>query len=272
MPRAFVLIREAPWYRKQAFAQGLKKAGYEVLLRGPDRARVGDVVLIWNRYNATHDMAARFERDGGTVLVAENGYLNGDGGSPKFAVHPRGPKPADYYAIGVGFHNDESRVIAGGPERWAALGVVLKPWRTDGEHVLVCPNRGFGVPERVMHPDWADLVAQQIRKVTKRPVRIRRHPGNDAPKRSLAEDLRGAWCTVIWSSSSGVHALVEGIPVICCAPYWIAKAATTADVTAVDAPPLLDREAAFRRLACGQWQLQEIESGEPFAHLLPAAG
>lgn len=266
--RAYNCLRAAPWYRRQAFDEGLKRAGYEVFPGPPTSSARGDLLLVWNRYGNSHEQASRFERGGGTVLVCENGYLNGDGGSPKFAVHPRGPKPTDYYAIGMGFHNDAGRVPAGGPERWTALGVSLKPWRQDGGHILVCANRSFGVAERVMPQDWAVRTAERLKKITKRPVRVRLHPGNDAPRTPLQRDLEGAWAMVIWSSSSGVHALVEGIPVFCLAPYWIAKGATCADLGLVDTPPLPDRLPALQRMAWGQWQLQEVEAGMAFRLLL----
>lgn len=265
MPRAFVLIREAPWYRRQAFADGLKKCGFEVLLR-PDRARPGDVLLIWNRYSANHAIATRFEAEGGTVVVCENGYLGVGGSSPKFDVHPGGPKPEHYYAVALGYHNGAGQWSDGGPERWEALGVEVKPWRREGGHILIAPNRSFGVPGRVMHPDWAERCAARLRKTTKREVRVRVHPGNDQPRRQLSADLEGAWACVIWTSGAGVHALVAGVPVFCEAPFWISKAAASGGT--VDEPTLPDRMPALHRLAWAQWQIQEIETGEPFRRLL----
>lgn len=264
---AYSLIRDQPWYRRQAFELGLKRAGYEVLRRAPMRGRAGDVLLIWNRYGPNHDMASRFEADGGTVLVAENGYIGYGGVSPKFEVHPCGPKPTSFYAIGIGFHNGRGRNVPGGPERWAQIGIALKPWRSDGDYVLVCPNRGFGVPPQVMHPDWADRCAARLRKQTKRPVVIRTHPGNDEPKRKIHEDLPGAWAVVVWSSSVAVHALAEGIPTFIEAPYQVLKGAGARGN--VDAPETPERLPHFEQLAWQQWTCAEIESGEPFRHLLP---
>lgn len=265
-PRAFVLIREQPWYRREAFVAGLRAAGYDAQLRGPERAQQGDLLVIWNRYAHWHDVASRFEAEGGRVVVAENGYLGEGGTPPKFDVHPGGPKPHHYYALGLGFHNDDTRWRRGGAERFAALHVELRPWREAGEHVLVLPNRSFGVPGRMMPSDWAEAAAKRLGKATGRPVRIRRHPGNDAPKRPLQADLEGAWAAVVWSSSAGVHALVAGIPVFCEGPHWSMRGA--ASTGPVDAPTLPDRMLAFQHLAWGQWQLREIEGGEPFRRLL----
>ena len=160
--RAYSQVRDAPFYRRQAFEQGLRNVGYEVLRRYPERGRPGDVLLLWNRYAGNHEIAARFEREGGKVLVAENGYLGRGGTSPKFDVHPGGPKPWHYYALAEGYHNGMGRWPAGGPDRFHALEVPLKPWRTDGDHILICPNRSFGVGGQVMHPDWDRRVAARL--------------------------------------------------------------------------------------------------------------
>lgn len=194
------------------------------------------------------------------MLVAENGYLGAGGTSPKFDVHPDGPKAHHYYALSWSWHNGRGQWPTGGPERFAALGVELKPWRQGGDYILVCPNRSFGVGEQVMHPDWADRVAFKLRKIGHR-VLVRGHPGNNRPKRSLAEDLAGASEVWIWSSSAGVHALVEGIPVNCLAPYWICKGAGFGFSDGARLP-------VMERMAWAQWTLAEIESGEPFRHLL----
>jgi hypothetical protein len=260
-------VRSQPWYRRQAFESGLKKAGYEVIGDLPREGKKGEVFVTWNRYATNHEVASRFEAGGGAVVVCENGYLGVGGSSPKFDVFTkRGPEPFHYYALGLGFHNDDSRFPAGGPERWQELGLELKPWRERGGHVLVAANRSFGVPGRCMPVDWPKRAVERLRKSTGREVRLREHPGNHAPQKPLNEDLRDCWAVAIWTSSAGVHALIEGIPVFCEAPHWIAKSA--ASTGPIDEPTLPDRLPAMQRLAWGQWQIREIESGEPFRRLL----
>jgi hypothetical protein len=263
---AFSLIRSQPWYRAEAFAKGLKAAGYSVSQNHPVGAP-GNVLVVWNRYNHWDDAASRFEKQGGTVLIAENGYLNADGSSPKFSVH-KGPKPHDYYALGLGFHNDHTKVLASGSQRFRDLGIELKPWRTEGDHILVCPNRSFGRPERIMPPDWAEKAQKRLQSLTKRPVRVRSHPGNNAPQRPLSEDLKGCWAVYVWSSSVAVHALAAGIPCFIEGGYQILKPASATG--SPDNPVCPERLPHFETLANGQFQLREIERGEPFK-LLSAA-
>lgn len=240
-----------------------------MLLRGPDRGRPGDILLQWNRYATNHEIASRFEREGGRVFIAENGYIGRDGTAPKFDVHPGGPQPGHYYAVSEGFHNDASRVKAGGHERFAALGIELKPWRTGGGHVLVAPNRSFGIPERMMDPRWPDRCVARLRKQTKREIRVRPHPGNNAPKRPLSEDLKDCWAVVVWSSSVAVHALAAGIPTFIEAPFQIVKGAGASGP--IDVPVMPERLPHFERMAWGQWRVDEISSGEPFMRMLACA-
>lgn len=281
MRQAYLLIRAQPYYRRDAFAAGLRAAGCSVTMQAPARYDSDTLLVIWNRYNH-HDLACRVDAAGGTVLVAENGYLGKGGGTPKFDVH-EGQSADHYYALAIGGHNGSGRWHCGGPERFAALGVELQPWRTDGEHVLICPSRNFGRPDMLMPSNWVEKTACALRRITQRPIRIRAHPGNDRPKRELDEDLQGAWAVVVWASSAGVHALVRGIPVICGAPWWICKGAAFSGLDKVEL--LHDaadggrfgrimrhaRQGVFERLAWAQWTVTEIASGEPFRHLLSHA-
>ena len=261
--KAYCLLRQDPWYRRQVFVDGLKACGHEVLLRRPDAMSKDTILLIWNRYAAVHELALQAERAGATVIVAENGYLGYEGVSPKFDVHPQGPKPGSFYSLSLGWHNGRGRWHVGEWNRFPALGVTIKPWRTKEGYQLVCPNRSFGVGEQLMHPDWAARKESSLRKAGFL-VKVRVHPGNNQPRNPLSADLEGASGVHIWSSSSGVHALLEGIPVFCDAPYWIMKEA------AANSKPQVDRHVAFERLAWAQWTCEEIASGEPFRHLLSA--
>lgn len=258
------MLRPEPWYRRQAFESGLGNAGVELT---KDQG-AADILLIWNRYGHGHQIASQFEKQGKLVLVAENGYLGYGGVSPKFEVHPSGPKPGSYYSMSIGWHNGRGTWPAG-DGRFAKLGVEVKPWRTEGTHILVCPNRSFGVGKQVMPPDWAEKAVGRLRSETKRPVVVRGHPGNNAPQRPLEADLKDAWAVVVWSSSVAVHSIVAGIPTFIEAPFQVVKGAGASG--SPDEPVTLDRLPHLERMAWHQWQLREIESGEPFNLLLSAA-
>jgi len=259
MKTAYCMIRERPEYRREVFVSGLKALGYRVTAAAPSVTRPEDLVVIWNRYAVFERLADRHEARGGTVVVAENGYFQ----RPHFG--------GTHFALAIGGHNGQGRWPAGDPQRWNALGIEVKPWRASGTHVLVCPNRAFGRRGYVMPPTWANDVVAKLRRVTKRPIRVRPHPGNVEATRPLAEDLRDAWTMVIWSSSTGVHSLVAGVPVVCCSPAWICKGAAAAQLAQVDNPPMPERLPHFERLATAQWTGDEIRTGEAFARLLRPA-
>jgi hypothetical protein len=278
--RCHCLIRPEPFYRREAFVTGLKAAGHEVV-DGPPRNPDADTLLvIWNRYGPTHDLASRVEAAGGVVICTENGYLGRGGSVPKWDVHPNGPKPDDYYALSLGGHNGSGSWSEGDGSRWESLGIPLMPLRRQGEHILICSSRPFGRPGLIQPDNWPDVTARRLRALTGREVRVRAHPGNDAPQRPLSADLEGAWAVVIWASSAGVHALVSGVPVLCEAPKWICKSASLPSWRALEVLEDSQHERdtwerlrlkALERMAWGQWTCAEVESGLPFDHLLRRA-
>jgi len=256
--KAYCLIRQGPHYRHEAFVAGLKACGYEVVCGFPG-GTIGrdDVLVIWNRYGANHQLAERFERAGAAVLVAENGYLGRDRDG------------IQYYALARGGHNGSGTWPDGGVERWARLGVDLKPWRDGGDYILVAPNRNFGSPTMVMPVGWGERTAKALEAAGHK-VRLRLHPGTKKPERSLEEDLAGARAVVIWASSVGVHALVAGVPVVCESQYWICRSAAYRawNKDEADDEMRLDRFGAMRRMAWAQWTIEELAAGEPFRRLV----
>lgn len=263
MKRAWCDIKPHPHYRAGAFEAGLRACGFHVLMRQlpADPPQPGDVLVIWNRYSDRELTADKWEKHGGTVLVAENGYCGRDA------------QGIQHYALARHGHNGSGEWPDGGPERWQGLGIGMRPWRLDGTHVLVCPNRHFGMKGLAMPVDWEKRTVAELRRFTKRPVRVRPHPGNDKPARELAADLQNCWAAVIWASSAGVHALLAGIPVFALSPWWICKTAAQPSLADIEAPALEPdlRPAAFARLAWAQWTVEEIARGDAFRHLLPAA-
>lgn len=247
MLKACCLIRAEPHYRREAFEQGLKRAGYREA--GPNDC---DVLVIWNRYGHWARAADKVEARGGRVLVAENGYLGNDFCGDR------------WYAISEGQHNGAGRWPDGGPERWDRLDVPLVEWRT-GKEVIVLPQRGIGPPGVAMPDRWAEGL--KMRKGW----RLRAHPGV-ADCEPLANDLGNARAVVTWGSGAALKALLWGIPAFYAMPKWIgAAAATPLDQADWSSPQTPARLPMFRRLAWAMWRLSEIESGEAFRWLLPPA-
>lgn len=251
MPTAWLAIRDAVHYRRDAFVAGLERCGFRVQKGAPNGGgNKGDILVLWNRYGGNHRVATIFEQQGRPVLVAENGYLGEQLGGKTVMAMSRG------------HHNGAGKWPDGGPERWDALGFELQPWRTDGTETVILPQRGIGPPGVAMPLRWAAEVAKL--------GRIRRHPGTNKAAIPLEQDLAKAKQVIVWGSGAGIKALAWGIPVFYAFPQWIGGPAAR-PLAKMDRGPLRDhaaRLATFRRLAWAQWTLDEVTSGEAFKRLL----
>lgn len=274
--KAYCLIRQGPVYRREAFLKGLAAAGANVSNHLPQRPAPEDVLVIWNRSGENDVLAKRFEVAGAAVIVAENGYL-GIGGKSHRAHDESGQR---MYALALGDHNGRGHwywpyahvgEFACAP-RFQGLGVALKPWRERGRKILVCGQRGIGLPGRASPPGWHDQVGAELRAHTGVPVHIRQHPGDKDPAVPLEQDLADAVACVIWASGAGVKALVEGVPVFYACPWWVCAegARRYEGPQSLQFPVKNDfqRIFALERMAWAQWTVEEIASGEAFRRLL----
>lgn len=256
--KAIVKIRAEPNYRRAAFEGGLRRLGYDVTVTGwPEEP--SDLLLLWNRKGPDEAQATEWERRGGTVIVCENGYIGRD------------DLGRQLYAIAAHGHNGSGWFPINADDRFGPLAIELSPWRTVGAHVLICGQRGIGSKTMASPPNWHVNAAKMLSARTKRTLRIRLHPGNQAPQKPLEDDLEGAWACVVWSSSSGVRALTLGIPVLVDAPHWICREAVRG-LSFVENPLCSDagRAQALHAMAHAQWRVSEIEQGEPFARMRAA--
>lgn len=249
--RACNLLRESQHYRREAFDEGLRRAGYTLAQHISD-PRPGDVLVIWNRYSRWHEEACRFEAAGARVVVAENGYLG------------KMWRQGEWFALAVGHHGGPGLWWDHGPQRWDAWGVSLAPWRSEGGETVILGQRGIGEPGIASPDGWAE----QARKMLGR-GRIRQHPGKGDHRMDLLSDLIDAGEVVTWASSAALLALIWGIPVRYACPGWIGAGASR--YISYDAPLMRDdgaRLEMLRRLAWAMWELDEIRSGEAFRRLL----
>jgi hypothetical protein len=244
-------IRPLPHYRRGAFDAGLRAAGYS-LVRDGRPSGPSDLLVIWNRYGIQAQRADAWEAAGGTVLVCENGYAGKD------------ENGIQYYAIAAHGHNGSGWWPSSNDDRFAKLGIDVKPWVVRDGYALICGQRGIGSPTMASPANWHINAERRVRAWNSR-TKLRLHPGNHAPVVPLDDDLAGAAHCVIWSSSAGVRALCLGIPVYFDAPHWICELAARR-LSQPDKGEFDDtwRARAFRRMADAQWSVAEIQSGEPF--------
>lgn len=183
------------------------------------------------------------------------------------------------------------------PARWAAvqqnLNINLRPWRTQGNHVLLCLQRDGGWSMGGFEVlDWAMKTIMQLRRYTKRPIRIRAHPGDkrakkycnrllklcigrrllnielSAPDTSLEHDLKNCWAVVNHNSSPAVGAAIEGIPVFVTDPERSqAREIAETRLDKIETPIMPDRGAWAQRISQFHWSHHELRDGTAWTHM-----
>lgn len=252
-PIAVLSVRREPYYRHNAIESGLKRLGYEIVPAGvgtkSSRPRDHhDLLVLWNKKRGMEEEWANlWERQGGTVIVMENGYLQ--------------KVDKTMYALSTHGHNGSGWFPVSDEDRFSKLGFEMKPWGCSrGDETLVCGQRGIGSSLMASPLQWGEKHAAALRR-SGRKVHLRVHPGNHAPKVPLIEDLRRARDVHVWSSAAGVMALVEGIPVQYHAPHWVG------DSSGFPGLGYEPHAIGLHNMSHGQWSVAEIESGEPFARM-----
>jgi hypothetical protein len=164
--------------------------------------------------------------------------------------------------------------------------VTLKPWRTQGNHILIFCQRPKGWNMFGNDQDqWLDKTISKIRKYTQRPIIVRMHPGDGtrfkqiekiqkrygnaisiSEKENIRDELANCWCAIGYNSTPNVVSAIEGIPVYLEDPKhsWAADIAFT-DLSQVENPPTPDRSNWVNKIANIHWSNEEVKSGNLWA-------
>lgn len=259
MARAFLhLTRLHDKRGKKIFGPGLVNAGYE-LTGGTDFQR-GDVVVMWNRRPSQAHIAKLAEHRGAHLVIVENGYAGCDANGRKL------------YAMALNHHSGVGRTPSCEmfPNRWKQQNLTLSPWREDGRDILVLPQRGIGEAGVTMPRDWTQGVCKELKKRTRRLVRVRKHPGNSKDVKPLEEDLQNVWACVTWGSGAAVKSILYGVPVFHALKGWIGAPAAQHLSHDLEKPFCRSRIPFVRCLSWAQWSRDEIASGMAFRWLIAA--
>lgn len=257
--RAWLKIRDLPAYRRDAFEAGLRASGWSVHASRSQpfvpESR-DDLLVVWNRMKFFEPQCEKWEAEGGTVLVAENGYIQPENLTDE----------TRRYALSVGDHNGAGWVPFLGSARAVGQGLWSVPRvlaNIDKPNILVLGQRGIGSTLMASPARWAEKTVREIKSgggptLAYSSVKIRQHPGLVDTCPTLREDLVGIDLVLTWASGAAVQALAWGYPVLYYAPFWVAQAAT-------GFYPEPDKiQAAMNNVANGQWSVAEIADGKPF--------
>jgi hypothetical protein len=158
----------------------------------------------------------------------------------------------------------------------------LKPWRTNGNHILIFCQRPKGFNMFIDQEAWLDDTIAKIRQHSSRPIMIRMHPGDGTREKqiqkiqkkygitvtismhdNIQDALINCWCTIGINSTPNVVSAIEGIPGYIEDPVhsWAADVAFT-DLAQIENPPMPDRSAWVNKIANIHWSNDEVKSGK----------
>jgi FkbM family methyltransferase len=235
----------------QHLAKGTRLPYREV----PCKLRSGGMVSYGAGYGLW-PLLERARREGREWVYLDNGYF--------LAGHFDG-----YYRVTRNAYQHDGSGNAR-PRRFARLGLKVRPWRSGGSFVLVCPpSPGFGADRGIDTSDWLPSTLSTLRRHTDREIRVReKPPGRGRSGMPLEAVLRGCHALVTDQSNAAVLALLAGVPVFCtsrCAAYRMGHA----DLSKIETPRLPpDREQWAWNLAANQWMLREMASGQCWRELM----
>lgn len=161
-----------------------------------------------------------------------------------------------------------------------------KPWRSQGNHILLLCQRPHGWNMFGNNQDaWLDNIIGRLRRYTKRPLRIRMHPGDGTKEQqiqklrqrydnsvefsraaNIRDDLVDCWAAVGYNSTPNVVAAIEGVPVYVDDPVrsWASDVAFE-KLSDLEDPKMPDRSAWLEKIANIHWSNQEVCSGKLWA-------
>lgn len=184
------------------------------------------------------------------------------------------------------------------PTRWQQIskdiGISLKPWRTTGDHILVCLQRNGGWSmQGVNNQEWAVNTVKELRKYTDRKIVLRTHPGDGKARfylnknnkdyklqeidndveislniKSFLEDLKNAHAVVVHNSSPAIGASIEGVPVFLTDPISSqAREVANTDLSQIESPKEFDRQTWVERISMFHWNFEDLKSGKCWRHM-----
>jgi hypothetical protein len=179
-----------------------------------------------------------------------------------------------------------------GEENWNNMrrdyNMDLKPWRTSGNHILICLQRPLGWSMRGQDlMAWLKRILRKIRENSDRPIVLRWHPGDwkafpryqptldkfgvtvSPQGRHITEDLINCWALVCHNSTPSAVAPIEGIPAFITDDPAYSQGGDIAntDFSLLENPNLPDREQWIRQLAQCHWSFEDLRSGRCWAHM-----
>ena len=173
-------------------------------------------------------------------------------------------------------------------DRVRLLGLQVKPWKYDGEYILVCGQHDKSLQWKDMPAmaTWVHDTITFIRAQTDRPIIFRPHPRCPLPsiehdfkhvKRQEPLQIKGSyddfdmqfdniWATVSWSSNPAIHSIIDGVPAFT-GPSSLAFDVAEQNLRNIENPLYGDRTQWLNDYAHTEYTIEEISKGFPLKNL-----
>jgi len=259
----------------EAFEHSLREAGHTITYSDMH----ADVAVIWSvlfngRMTGNKPIWDYYTRTGKKVIVLEVG----------------GIKRGITWKVGLNGINRDAYFGPSGMDgvRSRDLGLEVKPWRKDGEYILICGQHDKSLQWRDMPrmSNWFLNTYDTIRKHTDRTIIFRPHPrcrlehierGLRYVERQEPKHIEGSYddfdmgfdnvfCTISWSSNPGIHSVINGVPAIV-GPSSLAYDVAGHDLNLIEYTQTPDRTQWLNDYAWTEFTIEEISQGIPLKRL-----
>jgi len=254
-----------------AFANSLNNNGHDVAYNDLS----ADVNVIWS--------------------VLFNGRMAGNKAvweqqKPTIVLEVGGIKRGTTWKVGLNGINRDAYFGPSGnsSDRVRLLGLQVKPWKYDGEHILIAGQHDKSLQWKDMPAmaTWVHDTITFIRAQTDRPIIFRPHPRCPLPaiehdfkhvKRQEPLQIKGSyddfdmqfdniWATVSWSSNPAIHSIIDGVPAFT-GPSSLAFDVAEQNLRNIENPLYGDRTQWLNDYAHTEYTVEEISKGIPLKHL-----
>ena len=260
----------------EAFEHSLRESGHTI----EHDSMHSDVAVIWSvlfngRMSSNRPIWEYYTRTGKKVIVLEVGGIQR---GTTWKVGLNGINRDAYFGPDMGHDSKRSDLLE----------LKVKPWRKDGEYILICGQHDKSLQWRGMPrmSNWFLQTYDTIRKHTDRPIIFRPHPrcklehierGLKYVYRQDPVHIGGTYddfdmgfdnvhCTISWSSNPGIHSVINGVPAIV-GPSSLAYDVAGHDLNLIEYTQTPDRTQWLNDYAWTEYTVEEIAAGLPLKRL-----
>jgi hypothetical protein len=256
-----------------AFRQGAESLGHSCI----DNDNNSDVDVIWSvlfhgRMAPNKTIWNRNKQTGKPTIVLEVG----------------GIRRGTTWKVGLNGINRDAFFgdIGNSSDRSNLLNLEVKPWRTNGEYILIAGQHDKSLQWQDMPrmSQWVMNTIEEIQKYSNRPIYFRPHPRcrleaiehqyrnvyrqdpHQIPGSYDDFDMqfKNVWATVSYSSNPGIHSVIEGIPAFVSHHSLAYDVANDIDfLHDIENPFMPERQQWLNDYAWTEFTVEEIAAGIP---------